>query len=85
MTGFLLFLPSGVIQYEDTFSIVGSVSDSHHTQSYGPVTVEASVAANHILFSSPESYVRLGSALALDDFANRVSLALNRHPEWFSP
>jgi len=85
VTGLLFFIPSGVIQYEDTFSIIGSVSVIRDTQSYGPLTVEASVAANHILFSSPESYARQASALALEDFANRVSLALNRHPEWFSP
>lgn len=85
ITGFLLFLPSGIIQYEDTFSISGSVSVIRGTQSYGPLTVEASVAANHILFSSPEPYARRASALALEDFASRTSLALSRHPEWFSP
>jgi hypothetical protein len=85
ITGFLLFLPSGIIQYEDTFFLSGSVSVVRDTQNYGPFTVEASVAVNHVLFSIPEPYARRASALVLEDFANRTLLALNRHPEWFSP
>ncbi len=84
VTGLLFFLPAGVIQYEDTFSITGSVSLVGDRQSYGPLTIQSSVEANHILFASPEPYARRASALALEDFANRVSLALSEHPEWFS-
>ncbi|TKS60166.1 MAG: hypothetical protein EWM72_01593 [Nitrospira sp.] len=84
ITGLLFFLPAGVIQYEDTFSITGSVSLVGDRQSYGPLTIQSSVAANHILFSNPEQYARRASALALEDFANRVSLVLSQHPEWFS-
>ena len=84
VTGLLLFLPAGVIQYEDTFSITGSVSIVGDRQSYGPLTIQSSVGANHILFESPEPYARRASALALEDFANRVSFALGQHPEWFS-
>lgn len=83
VTGLLFFLPAGVIQYEDTFSITGSVSLIVDGQSYGPLTIHSSVEANHILFASPEPYARRASALALEDFANRVSHVLGQHPEWF--
>ena len=84
VTGLLFFLPAGVIQYEDTFSITGLVSLVSDRQSYGPFTIHSSVEVNHILFASPEPYARRASALALEDFATRVSLALSQHPEWFS-
>lgn len=84
VTGLLLFLPAGVIQYEDTFFLTGSVSFVRDSQSYGPLTVQSSVEVNHILFASPEPYARRASALALEDFASRVSLALTQHSEWFS-
>lgn len=83
VTGFLFFLPVGVIQYEDTFSITAAVSVADERQSYEPLTVQSSVAANHTLFSSPEPYARRASALALEEFSNRVSVALTKHPEWF--
>jgi hypothetical protein len=72
VTGLLFFLPVGVIQYEDTFSLTGSVSLVGDRHSYGPLTIQSAVEANHNLFASPEPYARRASALALEDFANRV-------------
>ena len=45
--------------------------------------IRAILAVNHTLFSSPEPYARRASALALEDLASRVSVALKKHPEWF--
>lgn len=83
-TGLLLFLPVGVIQYEDIFSISALVSVHRDDRSFGPLNVNSSVEADHILFANPESYAKRASDLVLEDFANRISRALSQHPEWFS-
>jgi hypothetical protein len=85
VTGFLFFLPVGVLQYRDTFTISAEVSVLRGGRKFGPLTLESRVAADHTLFSGPESYAAHAEQLALEDLAARLSGALAQHPEWFSP
>lgn len=85
ITGFLLFLPVGVLQYRDTFTITAEVVVVREGRKFGSLTVESRVAADHTLFAGPESYAAQGGRLALEDLAGRISTALAEHPDWFSP
>jgi len=85
VTGFLFFLPVGVLQYRDTFTISAEVSVLRGGRKFGPLTVESRVAADHTLFSGPESYAARAEQLAIEDLAARLSDALSQHPDWFSP
>ena len=84
VTGLLLLLPVGVIQYEDTFSISAMVSLIRDDRSYGPLAVQSAVQVDHILFSNPDSYAARATDLVLDHLASRISILLRQHPEWFS-
>jgi|CXWL01.1.fsa_nt_gi hypothetical protein len=84
VTGLLLLLPVGVIQYKDTFSINAMVSLIRNDRSYGPLAVQSAVQVDHILFSNPDSYTARATDLVLDHLASRISILLRRHPEWFS-
>jgi hypothetical protein len=81
----LFFLPVGVLQYRDTFTISAEVSVLRRGRKFGPLTLESRVAADHTLFSGPESYAAHAEQLALEDLAARLSGALAQHPDWFSP
>jgi hypothetical protein len=85
VTGLLLFLPVGILQYEDTVSVAAMVSVSRDGRTYGPVAVQSAVEVDHILFSDPTSYVTKAAQLLIDQLAARISVLLHRHPEWFSP
>jgi hypothetical protein len=85
VTGLFLFLPVGILQYEDIFSLDAMVSLSRDSRSYGPVAVQSAVEVDHILFSDPNSYTTQASDLALDHLAGRISILLRQHLEWFSP
>lgn len=84
VTGLLFFLPVGVIQYEDTFSISAMVSLIRDDRSYGPLAVQSVVQVDHILFSNPDSYTARATDLVSDHLASRISVLLRQHPEWFS-
>lgn len=84
ITGFLLFLPVGVIQYRETFTITAEVSVLREGRKFGPLIVESRVAVDHGLFAGPESYAAHAGRLALDDLGARFTAALAEHPEWFS-
>jgi hypothetical protein len=85
MTGFLLFLPAGVLQYRETFTISAEVSVIREGRKFGPLPLESRVAADHTLFAGPDSYAVRAGQLALEDLAARLSGALAAHPDWFSP
>ncbi len=84
ITGFLLFLPVGVLQYRETFTITAEVSVLGEGRKFGPLIVESRVAADHTLFAGPESYAAQAERLVLEDLAGRISGELALHPEWFS-
>jgi hypothetical protein len=84
VTGLLIFLPVGVLQYRDVFIITADVSVLSEGRKFGPVTVESKVAANHTLFNGPETYALQAQRMVLEDLAQRISTALAEHPEWFS-
>jgi hypothetical protein len=84
ITGFLLFLPVGVLQYRETFTITAEVSVLGEGRKLGPLMVESRVAVDHTLFAGPESYAAQAERLALDNLATRISAALAKHPNWFS-
>lgn len=84
ITGFLLFLPVGVLQYRETFTITAEVSVLGEGRKFGPLMVESRVAADHTLFAGPESYAAQAERLALENLAARISAALAEHPNWFS-
>ena len=84
VTGFLLFLPVGVLQYQEVFAITADVSVAGEGRGFGPVTVESKVAADHTLFNGPETYALQAQRMLLEDLASRISAALAEHPEWFS-
>lgn len=84
VTGFLLFLPVGVLQYRDTFTITAEVTVVREGRKFGPLIVESRVATDHTLFAGPDSYAAQAERLALDNLAARISAALAEHPEWFS-
>lgn len=83
-TGLLMFLPVGVIQYQDTFTINAEVAVVRNDRSLGSFRSQSAVDADHILFATPESYSARAAELALDDLANRISEALSQRREWFS-
>ena len=83
-TGLLLFLPVGVLQYREVFTITADVSVLGERSKFGPVTVESKVAADHTMFNGPETYALQAQRMALEDLANRISAALAEHPEWFT-
>ncbi|MBI4534992.1 MAG: hypothetical protein HY708_01850 [Ignavibacteriae bacterium] len=82
-TGLLLFLPVGVLQYRDVFAISAAVSVFSEDRKFEPVTVESKVAADHSLFSGPETYALQAQRMVLEELANRIVAALAKHPEWF--
>lgn len=84
VTGLLLFLPVGVLQYRDVFAISAEVSVVSEGRKSGPITVESKVAADHAMFSGPETYALQAQRMVLEDLANRISTALAEHPEWFA-
>lgn len=84
VTGFLLFLPAGVIQYRDTFTVNAEVWVHREGRKFGPLVVESRVAAHHTLFAGPDSYNTQAGQLALEDLGARLAAALAEHPEWFS-
>lgn len=85
ITGFLLFLPAGVLQYRETFTISAEVSVIREGRRFGPLSLQSRVAADHTLFAGPDSYAARAGELALEDLAVRLSRALAEHPDWFSP
>ena len=84
VTGLLMFLPVGVLQYRNVFTITADVSVLAEGRKFGPVTVESRVAADHTLFNGPETYALQAQRMALEDLANRISTVLAEHPEWFA-
>jgi hypothetical protein len=84
VTGLLVFLPVGVLQYREVFTLTADVSVIGEGRKFGPVTVESKVAADHTLFNGPETYALQAQRMALEDLANRISAALAEHPEWFA-
>ena len=84
VTGLLVFLPVGVLQYRDVFTITADVSVLREGRKFGPVIVESKVAADHTLFNGPETYALQAQRMALEDLANRISTVLAEHPEWFA-
>lgn len=83
VTGLLLFLPVGVLQYRDVFTVTADVSVLGEGRKFGPVTVESKVAADHTMFNGPETYALQAQRMVLEDLASRISAALAEHPEWF--
>jgi hypothetical protein len=84
ITGLLLFLPAGVLQYRETFTITAEVSVLGEGRKFGPLIVESKVAVDHTLFAGPESYAAHAERLALENLGARISAALAEHPDWFS-
>jgi hypothetical protein len=85
ITGLFLFLPVGVLQYRETFTISAEVSVLREGRKFGPLTLESRVAADHTLFAGPDSYTARAGQLALEDLAARLSGVLAEHSDWFSP
>ncbi len=84
VTGLLVFLPLGVLQYRDVFTISADVSVLSEGRQFGPTTVESKVAADHTMFNGPETYALQAQRMVLEDLANRISTLLAEHPEWFA-
>jgi hypothetical protein len=85
VTGLFLFIPAGVLQYRETFTISAEVLVLREGRKLGPLILESRVAADHTLFAGPDSYAAHAGQLALEDLAARISEALAQHPDWFSP
>lgn len=85
ITGLFLFLPAGVLQYKDTFTINAEVSVFREDRKLGTLTVESQVAADHHMFAGADSYATQAGQMAIEDFAARLSSAMAGHPAWFSP
>jgi len=83
VTGLLLFLPVGVLQYRETYSVTADVFVIRDSRKYGPLVVESKVSADHTLFEGPETYAAQVQRMALDDLAGRIASAVAEHPEWF--
>lgn len=83
-TGLFLFLPVGVIQYRDVFTITAEVAVFTKGRKFGPLTIESKVAADHTMFNGPETYALQAQRMLLEDLAGRISAALADHREWFS-
>jgi hypothetical protein len=84
VTGFLFFLPAGVLQYRDTFKVTADVSVVRDGRKLGPLFLESKAHADHTLFSGPESYAAQGGKLALEDLAGRLAATLSENRAWFA-
>ena len=83
LTGLLFLLPVGIIQYEDTFVIEADIKVTQEGRVVGSFKIKSEVDANHTLFSRAHQYTVGAQKLVLEEFAKRISVELNHHPEWF--
>lgn len=82
-TGLLLFLPVGIIQYEDNFTVSVDMWVNKKERVLGPVKISSVVEVRHTLFSKAERYTPDARAKGFADLANRIITELRNQEDWF--